>query len=311
MQHQSRSYIMKLNETYYVQGQIKEHFYENDKGEKNGIYIKYDKDGTVIITANYDLGELSGEYIEFYLNGNEKLIENYKNGFRHGRSEYRREDKTIQTVANYVSGNKIGESIEYFPEGGICLIENYEISLHGKRTEFYPNGNKKTVELFENGRREGGYEEFYENGNKKIIGKYKLNLKSGEWREYFENDNTENYNLKSIANYTHGRYHGKRQVFHTNGNLHKSENYCGRLRDGEFIEYDTFGNPRETSLYKLNKLIHKHMTMYAGDVLESENFYLGDKEVSREEYELFLGIKKHNEKLRQAFQKKYGAQKSK
>ena len=92
-----------------------------------------------------------------------------------------------------------------------------QINLEENVIEFYDNGNKKTIELYEqikDKRVAKYYKEYYESQQIKIEGSLKNGKREGLWIYYYENGNK-----WSEGNYIDGLANGKFTQYYENGKL--------------------------------------------------------------------------------------------
>ena len=87
--------------------------------------------------------------------------------------------------------NKIGERA-FYPNSQQCYIEMRmkDTKRHGECYTFYQNGNKWSLNTYENGVLEGDYKAWHENGKLYVEGEYENGKEVGEWIFYKE-DGTE------------------------------------------------------------------------------------------------------------------------
>jgi len=92
-----------------------------------------------------------------------------------------------------------------------------QVTLQEEVKEFYDNGNKKIIELYEQVKDKKVvryYKEFYENEQLKIEGALKDMKREGLWIFYYENGNK-----WSEGNYINGLANGKFTQYYENGKL--------------------------------------------------------------------------------------------
>jgi antitoxin component YwqK of YwqJK toxin-antitoxin module len=87
--------------------------------------------------------------------------------------------------------NKIGERA-FYPNSQQCYIEMRmkDTKRHGECYTFYQNGNKWSLNTYENGVLEGDYKAWHENGKLYVEGEYENGKEVGEWI-FFKEDGTE------------------------------------------------------------------------------------------------------------------------
>jgi len=94
---------------------------------------------------------------------------------------------------------------------------NQKVKLQEEVKDFYDNGNKKTIELFEQIKDKKivrYHKEFYENKQLKVEGSIKNDKREGHWTYYYENGNK-----WSEGNYINGLANGKFTQYYENGKL--------------------------------------------------------------------------------------------
>lgn len=193
-------------------GRIKENYYVNQKGEKNGPYKLYYEDGLLAIESNYKNGELDGIYKEYDRSFGKvflKNIETYKDGILNGpTTRYGgRENSIVIAKGNYLNGKETG-LWTYTEEDHLTLDEenviytktvNYSNSAGSDNTYklyYYPT-NKLYADRKEN------YMIYYSPDAKKIK---ELNFDSSgaiiESKRYFLNGNLKSHKKTHFENQT-------------------------------------------------------------------------------------------------------------
>lgn len=231
-----------LKKTYYdpwKETKIKEKYYVNNKGQKNGTYIKYDDRGLKAVKISYSNGRPNGTAYEYTLPlvgypGDEKvkLEAHFINGKQQGKTSYyvylkdgkenvKEGTKTLQKEDYYENDEKVRE-ITYFING---KKETDSYLKNGKQSQWYDN-ERLAIELHvENGVYNGTWKEWYTNGQIGIDG----TKKSGKWidekKEFYPDGKT-----KSIEHFVEGDvygeiYEGKQSYYDSLGNIEKTENY--------------------------------------------------------------------------------------
>jgi antitoxin component YwqK of YwqJK toxin-antitoxin module len=110
------------------------------KGEKNGKWIHFYKNGQLFVKGNYKDGKREdGLWEFFYENGQLLWKGNYQDGKDDGLWEFYHKNGQLQGKGNYKDGKPDG-LWEYFNEDG---------SL--KRTKTWKDGTLKKIEVFKNG----------------------------------------------------------------------------------------------------------------------------------------------------------------
>jgi antitoxin component YwqK of YwqJK toxin-antitoxin module len=150
----------------------------------------------------------------------------------------------------------------------------------GECSEFYENGQLRTVADWENGMLDGVVKYYYENGNIQAEGKNKKDFKIGDWKYYSADTNglltTEEYyvykdkksvkegafkyyytsgKLKMINNYINDLLQGTSFEYYESGKIKTKFDFKDSLYDGKTYFYDENGILTETVTYKLGKEI--------------------------------------------------------
>lgn len=76
----------------------------------------------------------------------------------------------------------------------------------------------------------------YPNGNKKLVGRYEEGKREGVWSSWYEDGQ-----LKSEAKYRNGKRHGFSKTWYPNGQLRYKGRYHHGERSGEWTFYDREG----------------------------------------------------------------------
>jgi antitoxin component YwqK of YwqJK toxin-antitoxin module len=149
---------------------------KNKNGEneiKNGIYLKKEKNGQVIVSGQYDNNNMDGVWKYYYKNGTLRCSVNYKKGLLSGKFSYYDNTGRVLIEGQYndskVNNNGWQRSLNYeldrivFDENSVF---NFPIEgLEGSYLyNFYGNGKStKETYTYSNGQLLGPYE-IYENG---------------------------------------------------------------------------------------------------------------------------------------------------
>jgi len=123
--------------------------------------------------------------------------------------------------------------------------------------ETYKNGNPKKEQFFSLSKKhkkevikEVGY---YPNGQKKYVGFFKDGKKDGKWIFWFENGNkwSEGYLNKGIRT-------GDAKVYHENGKLFFTGKYVNGKKDGKWTFYDDNGKKVNEIIFKNGKKVKEN-----------------------------------------------------
>ena len=144
-------YTQTLKKTYYdiYKTTINEEFYVNSKGEKNGKYKEYTREGIVDVEANYKNGQLDGLCMEYFTSDGRQLIKskvNYINGMREGEAFYYNHvacypSPIIQAQGKYMNDKKEGSwtKITWYSNYYVKKMENEKDCYFVKSTVYYEN----------------------------------------------------------------------------------------------------------------------------------------------------------------------------
>lgn len=139
----------KTVKTTYENGQTKEEYTVNDKGEKNGFYERYLENGTLIEESNF------------------------VNGLQHGKRRYYYENGNLEFESDYVNDLLTGKHLTYYDTGELLVESTYKNSeVVGIFKKYYRNGNLEEEVTFVEDLENGPFKEYYENGSIKWKGNY-------------------------------------------------------------------------------------------------------------------------------------------
>ncbi|PKP27911.1 MAG: hypothetical protein CVU02_02405 [Bacteroidetes bacterium HGW-Bacteroidetes-19] len=193
----------------------------DSKGNKQGLWKKYDKD-VLIYEGNFKDNIPVGEFKYYHANGKLKSITLFIQGvhevkttifhanqkkasegvfmdqIKHLEWKYWDENETLISVENYDHGKKTGVWKTFSPTTGILLEElNYlNDKLHGTAKTYYTDGLPCTVENYINGKRNGIAESYFIDGKLSITGPFHEGFKIGIWN-YFD----QNGKLRKVIEY--------------------------------------------------------------------------------------------------------------
>lgn len=246
------AYSQKQFKTYYDLNntKVKEVYFTNAKGEKEGVYKLYDENGIIQQEANYKAGVLEGMLKEYYPLTNKACLKRtaiYKNGDVDGQTTFYEEECNVVSAQGNCSRYYLKEGVWVFykkidasmPEGYnyITYTQTFQADKMISESEIYYYHPSKKVYSEKKGNKRISY-----SPDGKIIGE----------ETYDQNGATIEEKVFYISN---GKL-GKQNNFTTNGNT-KNEEYNEwfengnvrlkkKLENGEtvvFEEYDAQGNP--------------------------------------------------------------------
>lgn len=245
----SISLAQKEIRTYYdpfVQSKIKEIYFVNSKGQKNGSYKKFDSNGKMITKATFRNSFAHGKQ-EFWIGMKDnsecaKLpysIKNYTNGDPSGTwYEYGCKDgkRVLMLLEKYSNGDKV--YYEKYTKEGVKIEGGYTIT--GKQESWYANGQLANQIYLENGVFNGSFKQYYTNGQIGVDGIKKNGKWFGEKKEWYTNGE-----VKSIQHFTVGDdygeiYEGEQIYYDSLGNKIKKESYSPFLNNQQKISVEIY-----------------------------------------------------------------------
>lgn len=132
--------------------------------------------------------------------------------------------------------------MEWYPNGGLKITTNYNEKgqLHGIEEEWY-DYTPKSRKCYENDDLHGRYVIWYPtvspgNTRVKCSGTYSHNKKTGKWCWFYETNI-----LKEMCEFKDGKRNGKRETYHTNGQVHRAYNYKDDKLHGPYKCYSFDG----------------------------------------------------------------------
>lgn len=244
-------------------------------GIEDGLAKTYSKEGRLIGLSNYrngflirqesfnyydDLGNKQGIWKEFYPDFTLKSEGFYRNNIKHGYFKTFDSEGKLILISKYAEGVELKEVAElaqleirtdYYENGNVKTIGSYKNnSAEGVRREYSIDG--KIIAAFilqegkviskgiidEQGVRQGPWQDYYFEGNILAEGLYEKGLKVGVWKYYHFNGKLEQEGAYDKNGYSTGTW----KWYYSNGNLRREEFFFEGVSEGEMIEYDTKQN---------------------------------------------------------------------
>lgn len=219
----------QLKKTYYDYNKTKvdEEYFVNAKGEKNGKYKEYTREGILGQEANYVNGQLDGVYIKYATYGGKAELaskETYKADLLNGPATYYGEVGLILRQGNYIDGKKDGawtiltpyNNYELKPEEkGECKYTKTEIvykedkEVEGKETDgphkfYYVPCNKIYAEyIVSGGKIDGEMKYYYPTGKISDIKKY--DYSTGTKKKMYSKSYFPNGKLRELEDFSSGQ----------------------------------------------------------------------------------------------------------
>lgn len=136
--------------------------------KRNGVFVRYNADEKIILSANYRNGLLHGMLIRFYDNG------------------------LMADSGALLFGSNTGTWKHWYYDGQIKEIQRFSnnttnrFGLRDKEyMSWYPNGQLKDSGFYKRGNKSGIWLEYLDGGSIKSIGEYRRDWKLGLWK-YFD-----------------------------------------------------------------------------------------------------------------------------
>lgn len=216
----------------YKKTKVKEEYFVNPAGQKNGSYKQHLESGLVEVQGAYKNDKKVGTwYFILDVQGN-KNINTYDNdGNANGLflEHCFSSPKSKLSEGNYKADKKDGVWKEYF-----CPSDSVTTSDKLFKTTTYSLGLLN-----------GAYTEYYVNGKVKTTGAYLSNIQNGEWKEY---DNSGNLIISTVYGKKLGNFYLVEETKYFNsGSARKLKHtllcgFLGRIsKIGEELYYDSTG----------------------------------------------------------------------
>jgi antitoxin component YwqK of YwqJK toxin-antitoxin module len=197
---------------YHPNGNVRVKGQENSKGQREGLWEMFYKNGNILCRTPYKEDKIDGIEEWFYENGNIKWRIPYKNGMEDGVQEWF--DKQGNIIETYL-----------WKDGEIIETTEPELTPY---IEYYSNGNVWIKgQKNSKGQHEGIWEWFYKNGNILCKTPFKGGKEDGIEEFFYPNGN-----IKCRTSYKNGKMDGVREWFDEQGNIIRTHHW----KDGKLIE---------------------------------------------------------------------------
>lgn len=259
---------------FYASGKIwKVINFEN--GLETGISKEFDEDENIISITEYKKGFIvDREYINrkdksgkkqgkwklFFDNDMVKLEGVYKDDLKNGFFKEYDKNGVLLTIKKFVNDIeevqasevvKLNVKTDYYSNGQVKTVASYKKDVpEGIRREYDETGKITQGFVFkggaivgegiltEDGVKDGYWKEYYDGGKLRATGAYNKGKQVGEWIYYYPDGKVEQRG-KYAKN---GKYEGIWKWFYTDGSVKREESYLNGLLDGSFAEYDQDGS---------------------------------------------------------------------
>ena len=188
-------------------------------GRLDGENIAYYTDGTIRHRFQYKEGSRTGSNLEYHPNGQIKSKEQValngidvtEEGYDDtGKAVYEKHFRQLKPRGIWIFYGADGKTLK--------LKETYENGkLHGLRTQYFPNGEKQTEEMYQYNLITGPVKNFYDTGKPESVAEYRANRPHGLFISYYPNGK-----LKEEGEYVAGKKHKEWKEYDEQGNLMKT-----------------------------------------------------------------------------------------
>jgi antitoxin component YwqK of YwqJK toxin-antitoxin module len=219
---------------YYDSGhiwQITNYVDGNHNGVKRTFMIDSDGNHFCCLSETFFDDKKEGPSIRFYKKNSLMKVENYKNNKPHGTNTEYYPTGIVHTISVYNDGYRESYK-EHHPNGvlhrDIRFVNDW--IADGTYIEYHDNQHPKKIYNIQKRQKIGDLTEFYPNGQEKTICFYDNNGQlKGEMRTYHDNGH-----LKSFESYVDGRKDGRCEYFYKSGRYRMIANYNMGISVGEY-----------------------------------------------------------------------------
>jgi len=250
---------------------------------ENGYYKHYHTNkGEIVIEEGLVENNLKQSLWKGYWvkGGSQEHKINFKDGEKHGKSEYYWRNGNVKSIAYWDMGNQFGQGLFYYDNGKIKeSIYIKEGEFHGVAEDYYESGNLKSSKKYWYGKNCDTSKIFYDNGNlKKIVlvnfdsltqnstgkafeystdGKLKVEV---ELINFKSNGNQILYNENGVvierSVKKNNKHHGNFTTYYDSG----ERQLVGRANNGEYdgrlYHYDKYGKLEKVVDYDNGTVLH-------------------------------------------------------
>ena len=283
----------KIIESYNNQSKLesKVQFVNN---QLDGLTIRYNYNGLLAEETEYKNGYKNGESKVYFNSGTINSITNYKNDTIHGFVTKYYEIGTIQSKESFTKNYKFGKCEYYFKSGKPSAVYIYDTVivnngskknkssvnsvLDGKCQTWYESGNKKTLENYVRGKKNGGLKQWNEKGQLTLENNYVNDYRCGRQLTYFANGNlnediTIELEYDSLKKYYKTFYKGTYLQYDESKNPRTIGFYKNRKKQGKW-QYFANGKITVDAEYKDDYLINEYKSFHSNtNLLERKQFY--------------------------------------
>lgn len=199
--------------------------YEN-KQEKTVAMVKIKKQDGV-------KDSLTIELKTFYPTGQLQSSTKIKDNDPHGKYFAYSIDNKIVVKGKNTDGRKQGKWEWLGTDGNPDSVMSFNLGmLSGKKIIYHENGEKKSVEEYDNHKKYGKSIHYNTSGKKTIIAEYINDIPNGKWTWFQENGKKER-----VVNYSNGIKNGQISIWNEKGKKTITGEYIHDLKNGEWKWY--------------------------------------------------------------------------
>ena len=233
------------------------------KGDRQGKWTYYFRNGGIRLTETYENGVLWGPFQEFYKSGVLHKEGTYKNGKLEGHYYTYFENGKLQEEFMLVGGEREGDDYSYYMNGSVSDHSYYTGGEEvGWQSNYYPDG-KLNYEYFDDGSLMTKY--FVYDTTGKVVSKFMNPQGTTVFDVKFFNGKQKVY-----GNYKNGRLDGVYKYYYSNGQVDGESNYKKSYRNGPAKEYYMTGKLMKEAFYK-NGFADSVWTVYDRDGAKSNS----------------------------------------
>lgn len=274
--------LLKPIEEYHENGQIHKRYSLDKEGKREGPYLAWTDEGSLICEYIYKKGVFDGVQKEFFPSGQSKTLAHYQMGKQNGLFEQWYENGTRKILAHMVDDQKDGEYKTWYENGQLEVLENYVKGALAKNSKsWYANGQLKQFNQYKEGKPHGEHKAYSEKGQLLIDIQYVDGLKEGLCQSWYPNGV-----LREKAVFLKGKKEGLEETFYEDGTLMTSFYFSGGLKNGPFLTWFEDGKPHVISEFKMGMPVGDHKEFYSEKegkhVLKAEAHYKNHKHHGRQ-----------------------------
>lgn len=195
-------------------------------GVRHGQAIWNHPNGERMYEANYRDGMLEGVMAEYDEAGNELTSHTFQDGRRVEREVDHFKNQQPKAEFRFLSAQQTLKQRDDWWNAKPAVYETAGQRLkHGSFTEYHPNGQKKAMGSYEEGKLAGEFASWFENGQRETLGHYNMGVASGDWAWWHANGMR-----RAEGSYANGTPDGQWTSWTPEGKVSKRQSYSGVTR---------------------------------------------------------------------------------